>query len=124
MRISDWSSDVCSSELSLADPAYGSVHPREPEQPRLVLVHVPTHDIPTARRRDHSPGLEVARGRLTRSGPAVVEAEPDAVQRNLPAPVEVRIRNRHARNCQVELAAVDSGTTSPGIARKSGREGK
>src|SRR3546814_18242867 len=115
MRISDWSSDVCSSELSLADPAYGSVHPREPEQPRLVLVHVPTHDIPTARRRDHSPGLEVARGRLTRSGPAAVDAEPDAVQRTLPTHLDIRIRDPEARHCPVESAAVASRTPRASI---------
>src|SRR3546814_16505437 len=39
MRISDWSSDVCSSDLSEGADAGGTGSGQEPSQPKRVLVH-------------------------------------------------------------------------------------
>src|SRR3546814_1380723 len=44
MRISDWSSDVCSSDLRLID-AFQQARPQFPVQAERQIEHIATHDI-------------------------------------------------------------------------------
>src|SRR3546814_20161498 len=67
MRISDWSSDVCSSDLDLAAERRGREADRRAREQRRALAlenPVPRHvqaDIEVARRRPARPALALAR---------------------------------------------------------------
>src|SRR3546814_18358106 len=92
MRISDWSSDVCSSDLAGGSPPRGALPVAPRAQPRPQGTPGAAHREEARRRRDHSAGKHIAPvpgvsvGRDDTLGPAVAEQSPAKVNLTLQIP--------------------------------------
>src|SRR3546814_5327552 len=58
MRISDWSSDVCSSDLGLV----GRIYEAGPNTANVLLLTDPENIVPVRRTRDNVAGISTGRG--------------------------------------------------------------